>query len=104
MASDSTRKSRAQQHRLKRKHQESHVASTGVDLDAVRRNAIVDCGWGRLVFANTFSTPELLAETLRAEAPDRRDIAFYVLDPHVALAQAPQELFLDPSHTFRLDL
>ena len=104
MASDSSRKSRAQQHRLKRKHQESHVASTGVDLDAVRRNAVIDCGWGRLVFANTFSTPELLAETLRAEAPDRRDIAFYVLDPHVALAQAPQELFLDPSHTFRLDL
>jgi GNAT-family acetyltransferase (TIGR03103 family) len=104
MASDSSRKSRAQQHRLKRKHQESHVASTGVDLETVRRNAVVDCGWGRLVFANTFSTPELLAETLRAEAPDRRDIAFYVLDPHVALAQAPQELFLDPSHTFRLDL
>ncbi|MEO1695431.1 MAG: N-acetylglutaminylglutamine synthetase, partial [Pseudomonadota bacterium] len=36
--------------------------------------------------------------------PDRRDIAFYVLDPHVALAQAPNELFLDPSHTYRLDL
>jgi GNAT-family acetyltransferase (TIGR03103 family) len=104
MVSDSSRKSRTQQHRLKRKHQESHVGSTGVDLAAVRRNAVVDCGWGRLVFANTFASAEKLAETLRAEAPDRRDIAFYVLDPHVALAQAPNELFLDPSHTYRLDL
>ena len=25
-------------------------------------------------------------------------------DPHVLLAEAPQELFLDPSHTYRLDL
>lgn len=104
MVSDSSRKSRAQQHRLRRKHQESHVASTGVDLNAVRQDAVVDCGWGRLVFANTFGSMDVLTETLRAEGPDRRDIAFYVLDPHVALAQAPQELFLDPSHTFRLDL
>jgi GNAT-family acetyltransferase (TIGR03103 family) len=104
MSSQSSRKSRTQPHRLKRKHQESHVASTGVDLDVVTHNAVVDCGWGRLVFANTFASAEDLTETLRAERPDRRDIAFYVLDPHVALAQAPQELFLDPSHTFRLDL
>lgn len=41
---------------------------------------------------------------MRAEAPDRRDIAIYARDPHVALAAAPQELFLDPSHTFRLEL
>jgi GNAT-family acetyltransferase (TIGR03103 family) len=27
-----------------------------------------------------------------------------VRDPHVLLAAAPQELFLDPSHTYRLDL
>ena len=31
-------------------------------------------------------------------------MAFYVRDPHVVLAEAPQELFLDPSHTYRLDL
>ncbi len=104
MASTTPRKPRAQQHRLKRKHQESHVASTGVDLNAVQQNASVDCGWGRLIFANTFESPQVLAETLRAESPDRRDIAFYVLDPHVALAQAPHELFLDPSHTYRLEL
>ncbi|MEM9724753.1 MAG: N-acetylglutaminylglutamine synthetase [Pseudomonadota bacterium] len=67
-------------------------------------NASLDCGWGRLIFAQTFETPEELAMELRAEGPDRRDIAFYVRDPHVALSLAPQELFLDPSHTYRLDL
>ncbi|KAK0341797.1 hypothetical protein LTR94_024941, partial [Friedmanniomyces endolithicus] len=41
---------------------------------------------------------------LRAEGPERRDIAFYVRNPHVLLASAPQEIFLDPSHTYRLDL
>ncbi len=66
--------------------------------------ASIDCGWGRLVFAQTFNSDERLADLLRAEGPDRRDIAFYVRDPHVTLAAAPQELFLDPSHTYRLDL
>ncbi|MEM9028851.1 MAG: N-acetylglutaminylglutamine synthetase [Pseudomonadota bacterium] len=104
MSAGSQRKARGQQHRLKRKHQESHVATTGVDLATVDHNASVDCGWGRLVFANTFESAEGLVEMLRTEGSDRRDIAFYVLDPHVALAQAPQELFLDPSHTYRLEL
>lgn len=65
---------------------------------------MVECGWGRLIFANTFDDAHRLAEVLRAEGPERRDIAFYVRDPHVSLAAAPQELFLDPSHTYRLDL
>ena len=66
--------------------------------------ATLDCGWGRLVFGNTFSDPVHLAHVLREEAPDRRDVAIYVPDPHVVLAAAPQELFLDPSHTYRLKL
>ncbi|RUT34585.1 N-acetylglutaminylglutamine synthetase [Arsenicitalea aurantiaca] len=67
-------------------------------------NAVLDCGWGRLLFGQTFQSPEALADALRAEAPDRRDVAFYIRDPHVAVAAAPQEIFLDPSHTYRLDL
>lgn len=67
-------------------------------------DAIVDCGWGRLLFAQTFADSKVLAEALRDEGPDRRDIAVYVEDPHVLLAQAPLELFLDPSHMFRLSL
>jgi GNAT-family acetyltransferase (TIGR03103 family) len=68
----------------------------------LKPNAIVDCGWGRLVFAHTFGDPESLARTLLAEEPGRRDIGLYLRDPHVVLALAPQELFLDPSHTYRL--
>jgi GNAT-family acetyltransferase (TIGR03103 family) len=64
----------------------------------------IDCGWGRLLIAPTFKDADALVEALRDEQNDRRDIAFYVRDPHVLLAAAPQELFLDPSHTYRLDL
>jgi len=67
-------------------------------------DVIIECGWGRLALANTFDDPAHLADCLREERPDRRDIAFYVRDPHVLLAAAPQELFLDPSHTYRLTL
>lgn len=89
----------AQAHRLKRLHSAAAQAPRGAEADA-----LIDCGWGRLIFAHTFDSDEKLAEALRAEGPDRRDIAFYVRDPHVLLAHAPQELFLDPSHTYRLDL
>jgi GNAT-family acetyltransferase (TIGR03103 family) len=65
--------------------------------------AWIDCGWGRLLFGQTFSHPERLAEVMRSEGPERRDVAIYVNEPHVALALAPHELFLDPSHTYRLD-
>lgn len=69
---------------------------------AMEANAVVDCGWGRLLFAHTFEDPHSLAGRLREEGPGRRDIAFYVRDPHVVVSLAPQELFLDPSHTYRL--
>ncbi|MBR0557091.1 N-acetylglutaminylglutamine synthetase [Ciceribacter sp. L1K23] len=83
------------------------VAAGGVRADQIaepNRNVVLDCGWGRLLFAQTFTEQDELLDTLRQEAPNSRDIAFYVADPHVLLAQAPQEIFLDPSHTFRLDL
>lgn len=68
----------------------------------LKPNAVVDCGWGRLVFAHTFGDNAELARTLLEEETGRRDIALYLRDPHVVLAMAPQELFLDPSHTYRL--
>ncbi|HUW74581.1 MAG TPA: N-acetylglutaminylglutamine synthetase [Methyloceanibacter sp.] len=75
------------------------------DWDGVARsNVTLDCGWGRILFGQTFANATELAACIRAEGPGRRDIAFYILDPHVVLAAAPQELFLDPSHTYRLDL
>ncbi|MCO5108918.1 MAG: N-acetylglutaminylglutamine synthetase [Burkholderiaceae bacterium] len=66
--------------------------------------AEVDCGWGRLIFGQTYGSPERLAEAIRREAPGHRDVALYIRDPHVVVALAPQQLFLDPSHTFRLAL
>ena len=73
------------------------------DLPPPDENAVVHCGWGRLLFGHTFESADALVEAIREEAPDERDIAIYLSDPHVVLAQAPEALFLDPSHTFRLD-
>lgn len=69
-----------------------------------RANSLVDVGWGRVLFAHSFGDADGLLSELRAEGADQRDIAMYVVDPHVLLAAAPAELFLDPSHTYRLDL
>jgi GNAT-family acetyltransferase (TIGR03103 family) len=72
------------------------------ELVQLPENVVVECGWGRLLFAHTFRNLSDLVEALRAERPGERDIALYLQDPHVALSLAPHELFLDPSHTFRL--
>jgi GNAT-family acetyltransferase (TIGR03103 family) len=76
-------------------------AATGTDETATE-NAAIDCGWGRLIFAHTFHDNRELADALLEESAGKRDIAFYVNDPHVLLAMEPQKLFLDPSHTYRL--
>jgi GNAT-family acetyltransferase (TIGR03103 family) len=100
------RADKALAHRLKRLRAESLKPFAGQDQrpGAEAENATVDCGWGRLIFAQTFDSSAALLDTLRGEGAERRDIAFYVRDPHVLLALAPQEVFLDPSHTFRMDL
>ncbi len=72
------------------------------DGEETGTDAVLDCGWGRLIFAHTFADPKRVAEELCRERDGERDIALYLRDPHVVLAHAPQELFLDPSHTFRL--
>lgn len=69
----------------------------------VQPEVTLECGWGRLVFGQTFTSLERLEAVLRAEKPGRRDICIYPRDPHVLVARAPQELFVDPSHTYRLD-
>lgn len=69
-----------------------------------RGASLLEVGWGRLIFAHTFPTPESVAQVLMEEHQDKRDIAFYVNDPQLILAVAPQDLFLDPSTTYRLDL
>lgn len=96
------RADKAVAHRLRRLRAETTKLAMGGDEP--RSAASVDCGWGRLIFAQTFDDPAALVDLLRKEGPERRDIVFHVRDPHVLLAAAPQEIFLDPSHTFRLDL
>jgi ribosomal protein S18 acetylase RimI-like enzyme len=71
-------------------------------LERIERDVALDCGWGRLFLGQTFDDPARIAAGLRSEKPGRRDIAIYVRDPHVVVAQAPQELFVDPSFTYRL--
>ncbi len=64
----------------------------------------IDCGWGRLLFGQTFASNEAICAALREEGPGQRDIALYIDDPHVLLAIGPQDFFLDPSHTYRVAL
>jgi GNAT-family acetyltransferase (TIGR03103 family) len=80
--------------------------SAGVNPPAEQVNGgvVLDCGWGRLVFGQTFPTPFEAADVLRAEALGQRDICMYLPDPHVLVARLAGELFIDPSYTYRLEL
>ena len=69
--------------------------------DVIRPNAIIECGWGRLLFGPSFDSPQLLAQTLLQEEAVKRDIALHVEAPQLVLAEAPSRLFLDPSLIFR---
>ncbi|GAB3334898.1 N-acetylglutaminylglutamine synthetase [Micromonospora halotolerans] len=65
---------------------------------------VLDCGWGRLVFGQTFAEQVEVADVLRSEAVGARDICVYLRDPHVLVSRLPDELFIDPSLTYRLPL
>jgi GNAT-family acetyltransferase (TIGR03103 family) len=69
-----------------------------------RRNAMIDPGWGRLLFSPSFESPKLVAQELLQEQDGKRDIAVYVDAPQLVLAEAPASLFLDPSLIFRRTL
>ncbi|MGV2979572.1 N-acetylglutaminylglutamine synthetase [Camelimonas sp. ID_303_24] len=97
-------RSRMLAHRMQRLREHGLKPPMEHDQEPSGENVTLECGWGRLLFSHTFRTPEDLAAAMRAEKPGQRDIAVYIRDPHVAIAAAPQELFLDPSHTYRLDL
>jgi len=72
--------------------------------EPTRERCSLFCGWGRVLFAQTFADSEDLAKEMLNERRGERDIAAYVSDPHVVLSHAPQRLFLDPSDMLRLDL
>jgi GNAT-family acetyltransferase (TIGR03103 family) len=79
-----------------------HDASPPHMVDAMAKDVELELGWGRLIFGQTFADPDTLSEALRREAPGRRDICIYARESHVVIARAPTELFIDPSHTYRL--
>ncbi|MCC5997366.1 MAG: N-acetylglutaminylglutamine synthetase [Oceanicaulis sp.] len=96
---------RALSHRLKRLREHGlKQPISGQDGPQSDTEAVLDVGWGRLIFAQTFDSAERLVSALRGEQRGKRDIGVYIRDPHVVMAAAPQEVFLDPSHTYRLDL
>jgi len=68
----------------------------------MKANAQLPMGWGKLIFAHTFDDQQQVVDALLAERKHQRDIALYLRDPHVILSMAPDRLFLDPSHTYRL--
>ena len=81
-----------------------HPSDGQPDKQEMPANVVIDCGWGRWIPAQTYAEVEPLVAELLAERPGQRDIAFYVERPHVVVAQAPQQLFVDPSEVFRLQL
>ncbi|KWX65795.1 N-acetylglutaminylglutamine synthetase [Mycobacterium sp. NAZ190054] len=79
-----------------------HEAAAPDMLDTMADDVVLELGWGRLMFGQTFADPEHLADVLRQEGQGRRDICIYAREPHVLVSRAPAELFIDPSHTYRL--
>jgi GNAT-family acetyltransferase (TIGR03103 family) len=73
-------------------------------LQGMASDVVLDLGWGRLIFGQTFSDLHGIVDALRAEETGERDICIYPRDPHVLVGLAPDELFIDPSYTYRLDL
>src|SRR4051794_31602 len=67
-------------------------------------DVVLDLGWGRLVFGQTFADLAGVVDVLRAEETGRRDICIYPWDPQVLVGLAPDELFIDPSLVYRLPL
>ncbi len=103
--SRSRRSSAESQPRLDRGHSptlRNWEQPTGPAAEQMTSDAYVEMGWGKLIFAHTFDDHQQIVNLLGEERPEQRDIVFYVRDPHVILSMAPQHLFLDPSHTYRL--
>src|SRR3546814_14527558 len=67
-------------------------------------DVVLEMGWGRLIFGQTFSDHAGIETALRDERLGRRDIALYMRDPHILVSRRPQDLFVDPSFTYRINL
>ncbi len=74
------------------------------EIEGMGTDVVLDLGWGQLVFGQTFRDLRGIVDALRGEETGRRDICVYPRDPQVLVGMAPDELFIDPSLTYRLDL
>src|SRR3954463_15951553 len=73
-------------------------------LQGMASDVVLDLGWGRLRFGQTFADLGGIVDALRGEESGKRDICISPRDPHVLVGLVPDELFIDPSYTYRLDL
>ncbi len=78
------------------------LKSWGEAASFSKEDVVINCGWGRLIFAHTFEDKTKVADVLREEKEGTRDIALYLRDPQVIIAKYPHDLFIDPSYTYRL--
>ena len=78
-----------------------HDASPQHLVEEMSDDVVLELGWGRLIFGQTFESPDKLAAVLQQETQGRRDICIYARESHVLVAKSPAELFIDPSHTYR---
>jgi len=70
----------------------------------IKRNVRIELGWGKVLFAQTYQNAESLVKDLLDEETGKRNLAFYVQKPQVALDLAQDKLFLSPSLAYRLML
>src|SRR3546814_8998958 len=84
----------------------SDVCSSDLEhlTDPMADDVVLEMGWGRLIFGQTFSDHAGIETALRDERLGRRDIALYMRDPHILVSRRPQDLFVDPSFTYRINL
>jgi hypothetical protein len=90
-------------HRLKRKRAESQRVRALISTKHDRTPSL-DCGWGRLIFAHTFDKPADIAERCAPRAPTGATSPSTSRAACRAGDRRRRSLFLDPSHTYRLDL
>lgn len=65
------------------------------------QNKIVDCGWGKLILAQTFVREKTLCEALFDELESTRNMVLYAENAHVIQSKYQQDLFIDPSYTYK---
>lgn len=103
---NSTDADRSSKHRIERASKDTIQSSwkkpRKIFRDRAAEGASIFCGWGQVLFGHTYENLEDLKEAVCQETDGTRNIALYLRDPHVLISMAPQEIFLDPSHTYRI--